>query len=186
MEKKDDYEVPNLKARNILIENDGSIFIACEEYHFKEKVYVSSYGTSITYTHYYEDILAARIDAAGKFEWLRKIPKMQRGDNGRGTMSFKLVNDASGYYFLYLDNLKNLNISEDEVPKTHVDGLGGQVMVSKLDSKGVLSKELLFDTREEEVMIFPAEFDRINQNQFIGRAKMKKRNLFKPLLITVN
>jgi hypothetical protein len=100
-------------------------------------------------------------------------------------MSFKLINDASGYYFLYLDNLKNLHLGEDEVPKYHVDGFGGQVMVSKLDQNGVLSKELLFDTREEDIMIFPADFYKINGNQFIGRARLK-RNLFQPLLITLN
>jgi len=58
-------------------------------------------------------------------------------------------------------------------------------MVSKLDNNGNLSKDLLFDTREEDIMIFPADFYRINGNQFIGRAKLKK-TLYQPLLITVN
>jgi hypothetical protein len=43
--------------------------------------------------------------------------------------------------------------------------------------------EFLFDTREEEIMIFPVDFDRINGNQFIGRARIKKK-LFQPILIT--
>lgn len=186
MDKKDDYEVPNLKVRNVMIETDGSVFIACEEYRMVVTSYMNSNGGwTTTYTSYYEDILGARINAAGKFEWLRKIPKKQRGGYSRGTMSFKLISDASGYYFLYLDNLKNMELSETDVPKYHVDGFGGQVVVSKLDNNGVLSKELLFDTREEEVMIFPADFERINGNQFIGRARLKKK-LFKPLIITVN
>lgn len=186
MEKKDDYESPNLKVRNVLIEGDGSVFIACEEYYVVSHAYTSSSGyTTYTYTYYYEDMLGAKINASGKFEWLRKIPKKQRGSSGRGTMSFKLISDASGYYFLYLDNLKNMELTEEDVPKYHMDGFGGQVVVSKLSNSGILSKELLFDTREEEIMIFPADFDRINGNQFIGRAKLKK-NLYKPLLITVN
>ena len=45
-------------------------------------------------------------------------------------------------------------------------------------------EELIFDTRDEDVMIFPTEFDKINGNQFIGRAKIKK-TLFKPVLITM-
>ena len=77
-----------------------------------------------------------------------------------------------------------LDIKEDEVPKYHVDGRGGQVMVSKIDKKGTLSKELLFDTREEDIMIFPADFSRINGNQFIGRAKLK-RNLYQPIFLLV-
>jgi len=180
MEKNDDYEIPNLKVRDVMINADGSIFIACEEYYYK---YVwNKYGGY--YVYYYEDIYGARIDAGGKFEWIRKIPKRQKGENGRGTMGYKLISDPTGYYFLYLDNLKNLNLPENEVPKYHVDGFGGQVMVSKIDLAGKVSKELLFDTREEDIMIFPADFYKINGSQFIGRAKLKK-TLFQPLLITV-
>jgi hypothetical protein len=58
-------------------------------------------------------------------------------------------------------------------------------VVAKVDNAGVVSKELVFDTREEEVKIYPSKFKRINGNQFIGRGKMKKGG-FKPLLITVN
>jgi len=183
MENKDDYENPNLKVRNVEVETDGSIFIACEEYWIEDHSYYANgyWHTSIMY--YYGDILGSKINANGEYQWLRKIPKQQKGGNGRGTMGFKLISDASGYYFLYLDNLKNLHIGEDEVPKYHVDGYGGQVVISKLDNSGILSKELLFDTREEEIMIFPAEFDRINGNQFIGRARIKKK-LFQPILIT--
>jgi hypothetical protein len=180
MEKNDDYEIPNLKVRDVMINTDGSIFIACEEYYYK---YVwNKYGGYFIY--YYEDIYGARIDATGKFEWIRKIPKRQKGENGRGTMGYKLISDATGYYFLYLDNLKNLNLAENEVPKYHMDGYGGQVMVSKIDLTGKVSKEILFDTREEDIMIFPADFYKINGSQFIGRAKLKK-TLFQPLLITV-
>jgi hypothetical protein len=49
-------------------------------------------------------------------------------------------------------NLKNMNIREEEEPKYHVDGYGGQV-------------------------------SRINGNQFIGRARIKKK-LFQPILTT--
>jgi hypothetical protein len=113
------------------------------------------------------------------------MPKKQKGTNGRGTMSYKLISDASGYYFLFLDNKKNMELEEDEVPKYHQDGYGGQVVVAKVDHTGIISKELVFDTREEDVMIYPSQFTRINGNQFIGRAKMKRGD-FQPLLITVN
>ncbi|MEO6230515.1 MAG: hypothetical protein ABJB11_02635 [Ferruginibacter sp.] len=188
MDRKDDYEIPNLKVRSITIEKDGGVLIACEEYHYEVTTRTSG-ATGMTYSstiYYYGDILAAKIDTKGDFQWLRKIPKNQVGGAGRGTMSFKLITDESGYYFLYLDNLKNKNLSEDEVPKTHVDGFGGQVMVSKIDKTGNITKELLFDTREEEIMIFPSFFDRINGNQFIGRAQLKKKRMYKPILITVN
>jgi hypothetical protein len=186
MEKNDDYETPNLKVRDVIVESDGTIFIACEEFHVVVSSYYDGHGGYYqTTTYYYEDILGSKIAANGEFLWLRKIPKRQRGSSGRGTMSYKLISDASGYYFLYLDNLKNLQLAEDEVPKYHVDGYGGQVMVTKIDNNGNMSKELLFDTREQDIMIFPADFYRINGNQFIGRAKLKK-TLYQPILITEN
>lgn len=197
MEKKDDYEAPYLKVRNIVVESDGGILLVLEEYWIDVTRTTDSRGqvrTSATF--HYEDIIAGRVNADGKFDWLRKIPKKQRGNtysytyainyNLPGTMGFKLISDATGYYFLYLDNKKNIDIQEDEVPKYHQDGAGGQVVVSKLDRAGVITnKEILFDTREEDVMVFPAKFSRINGNQFIGRAKVKK-NRYQPLLITVN
>ena len=197
MEKKDDYEAPNLVVRNIVIESDGSVMMILEEYYKVVHRTTDSRGqTRTTTTFYYEDIIAGKINAAGQFEWLRKIPKKQRGSttsygwavnyNLPGTMGFKLVTDATGFYFLYLDNKKNMDIQEDEVPKYHVDGAGGQVVISKLDNAGVITnKELLFDTREEDVMVFLAKFTRVNGSQFIGRARVKK-NRFQPLLITVN
>ncbi len=185
MEKKDDYEAPNISVRNIVVEADGGIFMALEEYYVVVTTYTDSRGyTTTTYTYYYEDILGAKINAAGNFEWLRKIPKKQKGTNADGTLGYKLVSDASGYYFLFLDNKKNMELAEDEVPKYHVNGFGGQVVVAKIDKAGKISKELVFDTREEDVMLFPRMFRRINGNQFIGRAKMKRGD-FQPLLITM-
>ncbi|MEO5684395.1 MAG: hypothetical protein ABIQ88_17270 [Chitinophagaceae bacterium] len=186
MENKDDYENPDLSVRDVLVESDGSVFVACEEYHSETQSHMDSRG-NWTYStmYYYDDILGAKISSSGQFEWLRKVPKRQKGNMGRDAMSFKLISDASGYYFLFLDNKKNMELAEDETPKYHIDGRGGQVVVAKLDNKGVLNKEIVFDTREEDVKIYPADFSRINGNQFVGRARVK-RNLYQPLLITVN
>ncbi|MES2645462.1 MAG: hypothetical protein V4717_01205 [Bacteroidota bacterium] len=185
MEKKDDYEAPNLKVRNLLIESDGSVLLACEEsYSITTTTYINGVTTSTT-TFYNDDILAAKINAAGQMEWVRKIPKRQFGAMPLNTMSFKLISDASGYYFLYLDNLKNIHLPEDMEPKAHRDGRGGQVIVTKIDHTGNVTKDLLFDTRDEDVTIYPTKFSRLNGNQFVGRAKLTK-STYKPLLITVS
>lgn len=190
IEKNDDYEAPNLRVRNIIVEKDGSVLLACEEYFVKVHTSYSSgpggamSSSRTTYTYHYDDILASKIDASGNFLWMRKIPKRQQGTRGRGTMSFKLISDETGYYFLYLDNKKNEKMEDDDTPAKHVDGAGGQVMEAKVDNNGKVTKEIVFDTRDEDIMIFPADFDKINNNQFIGRAKIKK-NLFQPVLITM-
>jgi hypothetical protein len=188
MDKKDDYEASNLRVRDVLVGTDASVLISLEEYRVVTRTSTSTSGgmttTSSNTTYYYEDIYAMRINNEGTVDWMRKIPKRQSGGRGIGTMSFKLVSDETGYYFLYLDNLKNIQLAEDEVPAAHSDGFGGQVMVTKIDKAGKVKKDIVFDTREEEVMIFPSQFSKISGNQFIGRAQLKK-NLFRPLLITV-
>jgi len=185
IERKGDYEIPYIRVRNVVVESDGGIFIACEQYHLEVVTSYYNNRTSTTYYYHYDDMLGTRINADGKMSWLRKIPKNQMGTSGRGTMSYKLISDATGYYFLYLDNKKNMELEEDETPKQHRDGFGGQVVVAKIDPQGNVTKELVFDTREEDVMIFPSDFEAINKNQFIGRARLKK-NTYQPLLITVN
>jgi hypothetical protein len=185
MERKDDYEAPDLKVRNVVIQADGSIFLTCEQYY--SVLVASSDGQGHTYyytEYYYEDIIASKIKASGEFAWVRKIPKKQMGV-GTKTLGFTLVADSSGYYFLYLDLKKNFDITEDESPKYYKDGGKGDVIVSKLDNNGNLTKSVLFETKEEEVKIYPKDFTRFDGNHFIGRAVVK-RNRFKPLLITVN
>ncbi len=186
MEKKDDYEAPNLKVRNIVVEKDGSVFLALEEYRLVITSSSNGRTTSTTYTYYYEDMLGIKIDAKGNFLWMRKLPKKQRGVNSFQTLGYKLVSDETGYYFLYLDNERNVDLEEDEAPKYHENGYGGQVMVAKVDNSGIVSKELLFDTREENLMVMPRLFKKIDGNRYIGRATIKGPGAFKPLLISVN
>ena len=186
MEKKEDYENPVLIIRDVVVSADGSVFVACEESFSITNTYWTSNGGSTTrVTFYAEDIIAAKINPSGQFAWVRKVPKRQKSYSLSDGMGFKLINDTAGYYFMFLDNKKNMELAENEVPKYHINGKGGQVVVVMLDNNGNMKKELLFDTREEDVAIDPRDFTQFNSNQFIGRVTLK-RNVFQPLLITVN
>ena len=185
MQKNNDYSVPNLQVRQVIAEADGSTIIACEQYHDFD-----SPGQSI-YIHFlYDNVFVAKIAADGKLEWVRKIPKRQE-DLSPHTLSYKLLKDNTGYYFLYVDNINNLNLAEDETPKLHIHRKGGQVMLTKIDNSGVITKEVVFDVKNEEnIVVEPTDFKRVNANQYIGRAGIVKGlqglNGFKLLLMTVN
>ena len=61
--------------------------------------------------------------------------------------------EENALYFLYVDHFENLNLSEEEAPKTHVDGKGGFLTSAKLDYEtGKYSKERLFDFRNVKGM----------------------------------
>lgn len=185
MEKKDDYEAPFVVVRRILTSPDGSTFIACEQYHMEQVTTYSKYGSRTDYYYYFEDIIATKINANGKVDWVRKIPKMQRGVNRYATLGFKLVTDETGYYFLYLDNINNLEKEEDEALKYHVDGYGGQVVLARLSPTGEMTREVIFDAREEKLAIYPRQFSSFEKTRLVGRADIKGPGAFLPILITI-
>jgi hypothetical protein len=80
--------------------------------------------------------------------WMKKLPKYQEG-NGLGGLSYSLLFDDNNYYFVYLDNIKNLNLGLNETPEKHVDGRGGYLTAYKVDvSTGDVEKSSIFNTAE--------------------------------------
>ncbi|MBC6490994.1 hypothetical protein ACFSQD_15475 [Flavihumibacter stibioxidans] len=64
--KDEDYETPNLKVRDVVVDDDGGIFISCEEYSAVTTTYSDSRGRIQTRTtYYYNDIPGVKISAAG-------------------------------------------------------------------------------------------------------------------------
>ncbi|MES1225451.1 MAG: hypothetical protein ABUT20_58770, partial [Bacteroidota bacterium] len=111
MEREGDYPVRNLRVRNIIAESDGSTVVAMEQYDADYKP--GANNTRGYWYYYYDNIFAAKIGSDGNMEWFKKIPKQQWGTS-EYTLGYKLIPDAAGYCFLYMDNLKNLNLPEDE------------------------------------------------------------------------
>ncbi len=183
MAKNNDYSVRSLLVRQVSAETDGSTVIACEQYQ-------NASNPQSSFIHYlYDNVFVTKIAADGKLEWCRKIPKKQEGLISN-TLSYKMIKDNTGYYLLYVDNINNLNLPEDEAPKLHIHKKGGQVMLTKIDNSGAVTKAIAFDVRnEEDIVVEPTDFKRINASQFIGRAGIKGfQGLkgFKLLLMTVN
>ncbi|MFD2561957.1 hypothetical protein [Aquimarina rubra] len=183
--KGDDEESPafeGLKINSIAANNDGSFLILGEQRYVVVKTRTSSSGrTSTSYTYYYRDILAAKINADGTLAWMHKLPKRQVGKRGKRTMSYTHMFAGENHYLLYLDNVKNLNLTEDQVPYKHTDGKGGYFTAYIINDKtGQVIKEAIFNTREfngtelehfETDKIFPLSDSEILIEGFEGRSK---------------
>ncbi|WP_299439058.1 hypothetical protein [uncultured Aquimarina sp.] len=172
----------NLKVNTIVANNDGSSLILGEQrYVVARTIHSSSGRTRTTYTYYYRDILAAKIDADGSLVWMHKLPKRQVGKRGQRTMSYTHMFAGENHYLLYLDNVKNLNLPEDEVPYKHTDGKGGYFTAYIInDETGEVKKEAIFNSRDfndtelehfETDKILPLSESEILIEGFEGRSK---------------
>jgi hypothetical protein len=84
---------------------------------------------------------------------MKKVPKRQQGSAGRGGMSFRYFSDKDDYYFVFLDNQKNLDLPKDELPARHIDGQGGFLALHMINDKtGDVSKSMVLDTRDVKGM----------------------------------
>jgi hypothetical protein len=102
-----------------------------------------------TTTYYYQDILTAKIDENDELAWMTVLPKRQAGGAYRGGMGFKHMSSKNYQYFIFMDNVKNMDLELNEVPATHADGRGGYMTGFKVNNiTGEVSKVSLFNTAD--------------------------------------
>jgi hypothetical protein len=156
MEKKEDkgkdIGLTNMRIREITFEKDGSVLISAEEYYM---VVRHDSKTNMTYyDHHYKDILIAKIDKNGELAFWKKMPKYQYAGGTasplyRGGMGYRLVDTQKYYYFMFLDNVKNLELALNKPPVKHQDGYGGFLTAYQVDkATGEVKKLSILDTRD--------------------------------------
>lgn len=147
-EKKDakgKAELSYLELRKLDVQEDGSIIILGEQFY---KVYHQSRSGGY-YTYHYEDILMTKIDKNGELVWMRKMPKRTSSRRYRGGLGFKHVELDGNHYLFFMDNVKNMELSLDQRPNAHVDGLGGFLTAYRInDNTGKVSKVSIFDSKK--------------------------------------
>lgn len=116
-----------------------------------------------------------KIAENGEMEWVRKIPKKQKGEAVPGTMSHQHFGFQNDQIFLYIDNESNLNLASDEAPEVHLDGVGGYFAVCKINDQGDKSKDHLFNVEDKDVEMYPAKFNRVSSSTLVGNTVIKGR-----------
>ena len=177
MEKKDkegDLEASNLTFRKMIFYPDGSVLIIGEEYYVVTHTHYNGKTTYTTYTYYYNDILALKADKDGKTVWCNKIPKQQSG-SGTADLSFHHHAYGGEDFFFYLDNIKNIDLALTESPAPHSSGRGGYLTCVKIGKDGKMTKKSIFDIKEEEVRIYPSNFESITDNLIVDRLKADRK-----------
>lgn len=159
-DKGKDLSLSNMVLREIRHQADGSTIFVAEKY-YTITTYDSK-GNSRT-TYYYQEILASKVDKDGELAWMKKIAKNQVGGAGRGGMGYKYISNDESHFFIYLDNVKNLNLPNNEYPKAHQDGRGGYLTAVKIDNEsGAIEKLSLFDLKKADgIKLYQFQVDRI-------------------------
>ena len=180
-DKDDKAEFQELELRRLIVQNDGSIIIVGEQHYIVTHTTYSNGRSYTYYTYHYNDMLISKIDKNGELAWMKKLPKRQTGKNGLGGMSFKYMPGDGCHYMLFLDNVKNMNLSVNDYPNGHSDGAGGYLTAYKVDdSNGNVTKISILDTRDvkDGLEIFQFAVNRIipvTLNSFVFEAYKKKK-----------
>lgn len=160
-EESDRLGVPYLKLRSVVPTSDGGSVILCEQFHveisspYGVPVGIGVNSTQVTYNYIYEDIFIVKLDNEGEMVYIQKVPKNQLAKintlypSFKGELSFKYHQTKEFHYVFFLDNLKNLGLSEDKRPARHVNGQGGYFTGYRINNEtGEMVQFSLFDMRD--------------------------------------
>jgi len=137
-------------------------------------------NSSYSKHYYYSDILATKIDKNGELAWMNKLGKAQHGEKGKKGMSFEYFSNKESNYFLFLDNVNNLDLQPNERPAVHQDGKGGFLTAYKIHHEtGEVDRVSLFDTKDVKgIKVYQFQVNRIVQispTEFIVEVYKKKK-----------
>jgi hypothetical protein len=111
--------------RDIVFYADGTALVIGEEY--IEDGYMTASGDSRT-TYSHKSIVLHFVEKDGALKWAKKIGKAQFGSNNRVGLGFSTITSNNITYALFLDNVKNQNITPDSYPAHHTAGYNGMLM----------------------------------------------------------
>ena len=182
IKKGNNVEMYQYDLDNIVFKEDGGVVIVGEQYYVRSSTYTtySQNGGSHTYTtyhYYYNDVIVSSISPDGDIVWTEKIAKRQRTSNDQGFYSsYALAVKGDNLFFVFNDNVKNYF---DNQQGEYFNGLAGGLKSSvvtmvTLDADGNKTKEVLFNTKDQEIIIRPKVCEQLNDDELVIFGQKKK------------
>ena len=173
-------EFEELQLRHLVFNADGSQLLIGEKSYKVAHWGGNGRAAYFYFTYHYDDILVIKLNKEGNLEWMKKLPKKQKGMTGQGGQSFKYMSGSNCHYFLFLDNIKNKDLSVIDQPKQHVNAMGGYLAAYKIDDNiGEVTKEYILNTANvNELEIFKFSINRIlplSFNSFVFEVYKKEK-----------
>lgn len=173
----------NFLMRHILYRDNGSVDLICEYYKLDVTTsYNSQTGSSRTYyTYYFGDIVNTNINQNGEVTFTR-VPKNQRFLNYSGYLGFTPIIYNDKLVLLYNDDKDNVDRDLEKKPDDVSNFKKSVFVAATIDMKGNLSRQAIYNHKEEEFITSPREIRRIDVNKYLLTADIikafKKRTRF--------
>lgn len=148
--------------------DDGGIVLVAEQFFIKTVCYTnnSSGYTKCRDYNYYNDILVVNINSQGEIEWNARIPKKSVDTQEGNYLSYALAVKGNQVYVLYNENPGNLAIT-DPTKLKNVNISSSIAVLANINSKGVVSRETLFNTKESQCYLRPKTCKQVNLQELI-------------------
>ncbi|MBT8301807.1 MAG: hypothetical protein KJO63_10770 [Maribacter sp.] len=148
--REEDKVIKDLVFKNVDVANDGSIHFNAEEYFVTRSVQANSSGGRLKVTRYHHnDIVSAKLSAAGDMLWARNINKAEVTQTDGAYASYSsYTKDGNTYFFISTSAENPQLMSGDRLLFKQGFSRNRNVFVIKLDENGHLSYKKLIDDNE--------------------------------------
>ena len=179
-EKGKDDELYEYDLRSLVKRSDGGVMLVGEQFVIRIETYRCGNSMCTRTRYYYNDIIVVNIDPAGKIEWAKKIPKRQMSVNDGGYYSsYAMAVTENKIAFIYNDHKDNLESEKSKrIKNFNLGDRNGVVTIATVDDNGVVTRDVLFDNTETEVIIRPKVCDQIDDTHMLLFGERKKMEQF--------
>ncbi len=182
--KGKDVELYKYDIDDLIMSDDGSIFLVGEQYYVIERTSTTTSNgntsTKTSYHYYYKDIIVVHIDFQGNIVWAKKVGKAQHTINDNGYFSsyvLSIIGDK--LYFIFNDHSENLvgNSKKKEL-KEFRSKKDAVIVIVQMDCEGNQTRKALFTAKEAEVLARPKVCEQISENELILFGQKGKTHRF--------
>lgn len=153
--------VRDFQLKDLQVTNDGSIYIIAENVFAAAKPGKVRGFTEIIYSPYYNNVIVTKIDNNRKVSWITPLVKKQiqptftTNEFSGFTLSYTYAIYSDKVVIIYNDLLANLK-AQSPLELKYVSSAKGTVpVVATINSKGEVSRDVLFEGADQKVVLCP-------------------------------
>lgn len=176
--KNKDKELKNLSFRGIVITNNNDILFNAEEFYVTTTYVSNQYGGYTRTIFHYDDIVSAKLNAAGTILWARNINKRQATNGDESYISYTATAKDNDAYFFINTGEKVKKLSNDRIQFGQTSTKRSNLNIIRVNADGNFDYKEVLDDKDNEVPFMVSNgVTSGNSTFFLGRKGRKKQIL---------